>query len=212
MTRFRAVLSQREAADPVSGLARAISVVCCPPALAAPAALLAGLRAEALPARWTGIVTLLAATAVFPSAFICVARVVGLVQGLDLRRRSERLLPSVFAVVSSAAAYPLLRTLDAPEVLRAPGAAVGVQVAVLSLITLRWKISCHTAAARGLLAVTWTGDVAFLTGPVVGLVLLVVCARVHPGASHTVANDRRVADRCGDRGTDLARVNAGYAG
>lgn len=154
-------------------LAHAISVVCAPPSLAVPLVALAAHEAAGQPGAVAGAAILLATTALLPSLFILAAHRAGYVGSLDLTRRTERVIPSLFAAGCAATAYPLLVRWEAPAVLIAVGLAIAVQLGVLALVTTVWQVSYHAAAAGGLAALAYSLD-----GAAVGLLLLSVAALV----------------------------------
>lgn len=165
---------------PADRLAQAVSIICSPPLLALPMTLLAAAHATDGSAVGAAV-TLLIATTLLPSLFVYTAYRAGYVRDFDLARRSERVIPSAFAALCSAGAYPILRQLEAPSVLLAIGAALTVQLVVLALVTTFWKVSYHAATAGGLVAIACTLEGASLGLPLAALAALISWARVRLG-------------------------------
>jgi membrane-associated phospholipid phosphatase len=127
------------------------------------------------------VVTFVATTAVLPTLFVYAAYLAGLISSPDLPRRSERLQPALFTTLCVVAAYPLLRGVGAPSVFLSIDAALAVQMAVLGVVTVWWKISYHAAGAAGLALVALAlGDLS-VAGPLLTLPALVGWARVRLG-------------------------------
>jgi len=149
-------------------------------------ALLAWLPVAGHAAAARSILILLTTVAVLPSVFVFMAYRAGYVKTVDVSSRTERLFPAVFAVASAALAYPLLQWIEAPSLLLALAAALIVQLAVLGLTTMWWKISYHAGAAGGLAAVAFAVEGMSLGVPLVLLACVVAWARVRLGR-HTPA-------------------------
>ena len=89
-------------------------------------------------------------TSIVPSLFVYGAYLAGMITSPDLPRRSERLQPALFATLCAAGAYPLLRMVDASPLFLSVDAALTLQLALLAVVTIWWKISYHAASAAGL--------------------------------------------------------------
>lgn len=89
-----------------------------------------------------------------------------------VRVRQQRLVPLLAAIASFLAGLALLVTLGAPRQLIALVVAMLTCLAVTMLVTLWWKLSLHTAAASGTVAilVLTFGPPLLLALPVVALV------------------------------------------
>jgi len=102
-----------------------------------------------------------------------------------LRVRRQRPAPFLAAIASVLAGLALLRALDAPRQLVALVVAMLTGLATTLVVTLWWKLSLHTAAASGTVAI-----LALTFGPALALaipvVALVAWARVRLG-DHTPA-------------------------
>jgi membrane-associated phospholipid phosphatase len=158
-------------------LARAVSIVCCPPLLALSLIPLVG-QHSAEPSPLRALLVLLVATAILPALFVYGAYRRGRAQSLDLSHRAERLGPAFFAVLTSTAVYPLLQSLAAPPLLLQLSAALATQFLTLALVTVRWKISYHAASAAGLAVLAWAIDDPELGLALAALAGLVGWARV----------------------------------
>jgi hypothetical protein len=89
-----------------------------------------------------------------------------------LRARQQRPIPFLTGIASALAGLAVLLALDAPRPLAALVVAMLTGLATLLLVTLWWKLSVHTAAASGtvaILALTF-GPALTLTVPTVALV------------------------------------------
>ena len=127
------------------------------------------------------VVTLVVTTALLPTLFVYAAYLAGLISRPDLPRRSERLQPALFTTLCAVVAYPLLRGVGAPPLFLSLDAALALQMAVLALVTIWWKISYHAAGAAGLAIVALAlGDLSVAV-PLLALAGLVGWARVRLG-------------------------------
>jgi membrane-associated phospholipid phosphatase len=171
-------LATRSLAD---RLARAVSIVCAPPVMVLPAAGLASWHDGAGESALAGVVTLVVTTAVLPTVFVYAAYLAGLISSPDLPRRSERLQPALFTVLCAVAAYPLLRSVGAPALFLSLDAALALQMALLGVVTVWWKISYHAAGAAGLAIVALALADLSVAAPLAALPALVGWARVRLG-------------------------------
>jgi membrane-associated phospholipid phosphatase len=128
-----------------------------------------------------GAVTLVVTTAVLPTLFVYAAYLGGLISSPDLPRRSERLQPALFSVLCAVAAYPLLRSVEAPDIFLTLDAALALQMALLAVVTIWWKISYHAAGAAGLAIVALVLGGLTVGVPLIALPALVGWARVRLG-------------------------------
>ncbi len=74
----------------------------------------------------------------------------GKVSDYNLTKREERFWPMVVSVASALVGWVVLRQLQAPALLLALAATNLAQSVVYFFITLRWKVSIHSAVAAGL--------------------------------------------------------------
>jgi membrane-associated phospholipid phosphatase len=158
-----------------------VSIVCAPPVMILPVAgLAAWCGADGEPV-FASIVTLVVTTAVVPMLFVYAAYLAGLISSPDLPRRSERLQPALFSTLCAVAAYPLLRSVSAPPLFLSLDAALALQMALLALVTVWWKISYHAAGAAGLAIVALAIGEPSVAIPLLALPALVGWARVRLG-------------------------------
>jgi membrane-associated phospholipid phosphatase len=171
-------LATRSLAD---RLARAVSVVCAPPVMILPVAGLASWHGTDGESVLASVVTFVVTTAILPTLFVYAAYLAGLISSPDLPRRSERLQPALFATLCAVAAYPLLRGVGAPTLFLSLDAALALQMALLGIVTIWWKISYHAAGAAGLAIVALSLSDLSVAMPLVALPALVGWARVRLG-------------------------------
>lgn len=150
-------------------IASLVSAVGSPPVLGASTVIfVASALSDSQGAIWVWIWALVCAvlTVLVPLGYILWLLRHGWVADFDIRRRKERTKPMIVNVASSGLAWAVLKVGAAPAELVALAAALWIQAALLLIITLRWKISVHTAAAAGMGAVIWT-----LTGTALPLII-----------------------------------------
>jgi membrane-associated phospholipid phosphatase len=100
------------------------------------------------------VVGFLIAGCVLPTLLVvCLVRR-GRASTLDLRERSERVLPSAATAGACALAAFVLAQASAPHGVSDLALAISIQMALLALITTRWKVSYHTASASALVLVS----------------------------------------------------------
>lgn len=122
--------------------------------------------------------------ALLPFAIVYLLRLRGQVTDMHVALRRQRALPFVATLLSVACGLVILRRLQAPAPLLALGVAFLANGALLTLISLRWKISAHSAVfAAGAFAVALIGYPQALWA-LLGLPLI-LWARVHR-RRHTV--------------------------
>ncbi len=135
-------------------LAKFISSVAAPHTLA-PLALL--LTATTLDSRmdwlWIGFYLLFAV--VVPVVYLLWLLRTGRVHDFHLRVRTDRYRPMIVTIVSSGFAWFVLQVSNGPPVLTTVAFAAWIQSVLLFVITLRWKISAHGAAAGTLAVLGW---------------------------------------------------------
>ncbi len=152
-------------------LAHPISTVFSPPLLSVATTLVvAGSLATTRAWLWAGAYILI--TVLGPVAFILWLVRRGEVSDFDLRQRDQRIRPYLFTLVCLSGMALVISLAGAPRILAALGWATAIQMALLMLITLRWKISLHTAAVAGTVAVLWNvwGTAAIWLLPIIPLV------------------------------------------
>jgi membrane-associated phospholipid phosphatase len=146
-------------------LAKFISSIAAPHTLA-PMALL--LTATTLDSRmdwlWIGFYLLFAV--LVPVFYLVWLLRTGRVNDFHLRVRTDRFRPMVVTIVSSGFAWLVLQIGNGPPVLTTVALAAWIQSVLLFVITLRWKISAHGAAAGTLAVLGWK-----IANPSLGLAL-----------------------------------------
>ncbi|MGL4647776.1 MAG: hypothetical protein ACRC1H_00100 [Caldilineaceae bacterium] len=130
-------------------MARWISNVAAPPVLALVAATLLALRST--DARgWGWAAAFGGAAVVLPTAYILVQVQRGVISDIHVPLREQRVRPFIVSLACAAAICGIFLWWHAPEGFRTLAVANLVQAAVLFAITLRWKVSMHSAAAGSL--------------------------------------------------------------
>jgi membrane-associated phospholipid phosphatase len=77
------------------------------------------------------------------------------VTDLHLRVREQRIQPLLVTIACGGLGWLVLTLAPAPPALSTIAAALWLQTTAILAITLRWKISVHTAAAAGATTVAW---------------------------------------------------------
>jgi membrane-associated phospholipid phosphatase len=135
-------------------LARLVTNLGSPPVLAV---VIVALTASTLSSPgvwiWAGIYLLLAVLLPLLHVVWLVKR--GRVTDLHLRVRAQRIQPLLVAITCGGLGWLVLVLAPAPAALSIFAAALWLQTAAILAITLRWKISVHTAAAAGATTVAW---------------------------------------------------------
>jgi membrane-associated phospholipid phosphatase len=165
-------------------LANVVSQIASPPVLAVVmAGLCAAHSSEAGAWRWAAIHAGL--TVAFPVVILVWLVARGTVSDLDVQHREQRVKPMLAALLGAAASLAILCLAPAPQLLLGIGLATYLQLLLIFIVTLRWKISVHTTAAASftVLMCSLTGVAAL---PLVGLILLVAWARMRL-KRHTLA-------------------------
>jgi membrane-associated phospholipid phosphatase len=168
-----------------SGLARAVTELLAPANLAVAQLLLVGWHSTPGPAGlgWG----LLAATfcGLLPYGIVIAGVRRRRWTDRHLRARHQRPVPFLAAIASVLAGLAVLLALDAPRQLVALVVAMLAGLAATLVVTLRWKLSLHSAAAGGTVTI-----LALVFGPALALALptvaVVAWARVRLG-DHTPA-------------------------
>lgn len=160
-------------------LARAISIAGAPPVLILPLiAMAAWYSDESGPPMVRGAVTFFLATALIPCLFIYGLYLTGRVAHPSLPQRTERMRPAVFAVICALVAYPVLRALGSAQVFVQLDGGLLLQMALLAVVTIWWKISYHAAGAAGLTLAAWAWLGAAIALPLAMMALVIGWARV----------------------------------
>jgi hypothetical protein len=165
-------------------LARTVSDICSPAALAPPCLLLAVWASPAPGTIWYALLYFAIAIPL-PLWYVVWLVRTGRVPDFHLPRRCDRTGPFAVSLASALLAVVLLIYCDAPAAFLAPIVAVFAQTLALFAVTLAWQISVHTATTAGLasFAILALGKEATMLA---ALVPLVTWARLHLGR-HTLA-------------------------
>lgn len=86
-----------------------------------------------------------------PTLFVLWRYLSGRTRDLFLRRREDRFLPLLVALVSGLVGIVILQQKGAPTLLTLFGFMLLANLGVITLITFFWKISLHTATSAGLI-------------------------------------------------------------
>jgi hypothetical protein len=159
--------------------AHILSIFGSPPLLALPIAFLAGLRGGGYPSSTPSVIELLLSACAIPSLFALILFRTGATRTLDLAEREDRFLPSVVTAGSCAAAWVLLSTSGADASLSSLAIGISAQMALLAVLTTRWKVSYHSASAAALVVVSRTLGVHQLTLVCLLVAVSVGWARIH---------------------------------
>ncbi len=148
-----------------------ISNIGSPPVMAVLGLLLCA-YAAAMPSAWVWAGFAILFTIMLPALYIVWLVRQGKVTDFDLIVREQRIRPFMVTTASTLITWLTLRQAAAPPPLVILAGAALAQTVLMMLITLRWKISSHAAAAAGLAVVAWMiiGQAAaplFLSVPVI---------------------------------------------
>ncbi len=123
------------------------------PPFTATAAILLVLMHGAEAIAWQWVVSHLLLAVGVPTAYVVSLRLRGHIADIQLPERRQRLRPYLFAIACMLCSAALMHLGRAPRVLQSIALAGSAQFALMWLITLRWKISAHTASAGSLFAI-----------------------------------------------------------
>jgi membrane-associated phospholipid phosphatase len=174
----------RDMSARASTLARVISDLFSPAALAVPCILLGVYTCQAEGTYWYALWYFLIAVPL-PVAYVVWLLLSGRVTDFHLPDRRDRTIPFVVAIGCALGAAVALYLMGAPAEFLAPVVTALAQTMLLFLITLAWQISIHTSTTAGLVtfaALAIGGAAIFLAL----LVPLVAWARLYLGR-HTLA-------------------------
>jgi membrane-associated phospholipid phosphatase len=136
-------------------LAYVISKLGSPPMLATAAmALIASTLSSPRAWRWAGVYVFLAI--VTPVVHLIWLVRQGQVTDVDVQLREQRTRPLIFAIACAGLAWLVLALGGAPMQMVVVAGGLCLQMAVIFGITLRWKISVHSAAAAGVATLAWS--------------------------------------------------------
>lgn len=159
--------------------ARWVSHLTHPPIIAVVSVALAAMSATSFSA-WLWGAQYLALTLLLPMAYVVRQVRRGALTDVQLQQREQRIKPYLITLACMSAGAALLIAGNAPRLLQQVSIGSLVQMLALFLVTLRWKISAHTASIAGLAVLAWR-----VFGPAGALfcaaVPLVVWSRVRLG-------------------------------
>lgn len=104
---------------------------------------------------WEWSVNFVALVILVPAAYVAWLYVRGEITDMHVPVREQRTRPYLAALGAAFAAWALFAWWPAPPLHRAIALAALLQAAIFLLITLRWKVSLHSAAAANLTVVGW---------------------------------------------------------
>jgi membrane-associated phospholipid phosphatase len=104
---------------------------------------------------WEWSVNFVVLVILLPAAYVAWLFARGKITDLHVPVREQRTRPYLMALAASFGAWALFTWWPAPPLHRVIALAALLQAAVFFLITLRWKISLHSAAAANLAVVGW---------------------------------------------------------
>ena len=166
------------------GVARLVSCVGSPPFLGVAAAIVGAHSVATREAWfWAAIEVFLAVIA--PSLYVLWLVCTGRVTDLHVELREERGRPLIAGLVGAAAAWLVLLAGGAPTLLVIVAGTTALQTVLVLGITMRWKISVHSATAAGLAAFACS-VVGYSAGPLAIGVPLIAWSRVRL-RRHTIA-------------------------
>jgi|WetSurMetagenome_2_1015567.scaffolds.fasta_scaffold194901_2 hypothetical protein len=149
-------------------IARLVSDYFCPPVMATASLLVVAIFAGTS-VIWGSICVFLLIGIALPTVYVFWLVKKKVVSDFHIPIRSQRIRPMIFMLVTSAIAVYLLILLHTPRfVLILSLAAVG-QLIIIFVITLKWKISGHTAAVSTFSALCW-----LLYGSLAGFVFFLI--------------------------------------
>lgn len=135
-------------------VARWVSRLGSPPLLAITGIIL-GAQSVNTPLAWGWAGFYILGAVLLPASYVLWLVQQGQVTDFDLRRREQRYHPYLITLLSNLAAWLVLYWGQGPSELVLLAGAGWVQVVLLLAITLRWKISAHTASAASFTVWSW---------------------------------------------------------
>ncbi len=159
------------------GTAKAISTIISPPILLFGVMLVIA-HATGLRVAWEWAWVYLAVAVGIPMLYFIRLYRRGAISDLDVSVRSERLRPMFLTLGCMALGGAALWVGDAPRLQSAWVTIIWVELALVWLVTQRWKISIHGAAAAATVTMLFSvfGPIALVTAPAVPMV---AWSRVH---------------------------------
>jgi membrane-associated phospholipid phosphatase len=149
-------------------IARAIGIVCGPPLIPVALAFLATWSSQQ-PYRLLDLTTFVVSLAVLPAMLVYGAYRAGYISDMGMPIREQRVLVATLSVLAAVFGAAALWWLGAQWTLVALATGTCLQLILLDLLTLRDKVSYHSAGAGGLAVAGF-----YLAGLTLGVVLVAV--------------------------------------
>lgn len=130
-------------------LASVVSNVAAPPVLAVVGVVLVALE-TATQGAWEWALFFASVAVALPLLYVVWEVYRGNITDVHVPDRAQRTRPYLVALAASLATWAIFAWYPAPPLFRILALANGIQALVFFVITLRWKISLHSAAAGGL--------------------------------------------------------------
>ncbi len=158
-------------------LALWIKQIGSPPVTAMTGVILVGLLLSTAKA-WLWVLSFGLLTVVVPALYVLALYQQGKVSDIHLRIRSERVRPTLVTLATAITIWVWLYSGDGPALLIALAGANLIQTMLFFVITLRWKISAHTASAATLAVLAAWGLGGMAAAPIILSVPLIAWSRV----------------------------------
>ena len=134
------------------------------PVVVAPAAyyiVASGFKGD--PSRWDYLVVLFLASTIVPMLLIYGLKKIGKVSDYNITFREQRFLPLLVMIAVNFLGYELMKQIDAPRIFTGILLFNAVNMVLILLITLQWKISIHLLSLTSSIALVYLqfGDLAF---------------------------------------------------
>ncbi len=149
-------------------LARIISDFLSPPVLAAASLVVVAMFVGTVLV-WESIGVFLFIAVVLPTLYVFWLVKKKLVSDFHIPIRRQRIRPMIFMLISGVVSIIALTLLHPPRFIIYLGVAACLQLVVIFVITLRWKISGHAAAVSTFSALCW-----LLFGSLAGFVFILI--------------------------------------
>lgn len=161
------ILQSKESTAWDAYLARVVSNVGSPPVMATGAMTAVAARLSTTTA-WTWAIMMVGLSVLVPLCYVLWRVKRGDITDLDVSSRKQRVQPLLITMTSTELVLLALLAGEAPPTMIVLAGTMWLQVILLFAITLRWKISVHTATAAGATTIVW----ALLGTPVPLLVIV----------------------------------------
>lgn len=136
-------------------VARLISNVGSPPLVTSVTVILTAFKVAGSEA-WIWAAIYVSLGILIPFLYVVWSVTRGQITDIHIRLREERRQPLLVTLVCAGIGWLVLALGPAPAAMTTVAAALWLQVVVIFLVTLRWKISVHTVAAAGGATLAWT--------------------------------------------------------